>query len=59
MIERKKKLRIIQFFLLIFGLLIIYVTYYNKEVENTDQVESEKVKTTSEEGIAGANTLSL
>ena len=45
MIERKKKLRIIQFFLLIFGLLIIYLTYYNKEAENTDQVKSEKVKT--------------
>ncbi len=46
MIERKKKLRIIQFFLLIFGLLIIYLTYYNKEISNTDLVDSEQVKKT-------------
>ena len=32
MIDRKKKLRLIQFFLLFFGLLIIYLTYYNKEI---------------------------
>jgi len=31
MIDRKKKLRITQFFLLIFGIFIIYLTYYNKE----------------------------
>ena len=46
MIERKKKLRIIQFFLLIFGLLIIYLTYYKKEIINTDLVDSEQVKKT-------------
>ena len=46
MIERKKKLRITQFFLLIFALLIIYLTYYNKEISNTDLVESEQVKKT-------------
>ena len=44
MIERKKKLRIIQFFLLIFALLIIYLTYYNKEISNTDLVDSEQTK---------------
>ena len=33
MIDRKKKLRLIQFFLLFFGFLIIYLTYYNKEIE--------------------------
>ena len=44
MIERKKKLRIIQFFLLIFALLIIYLTYYNKEISNTDLVDSKQVK---------------
>ena len=49
MIERKKKIRIIQLFLLIFGLLIIYLTYYNKEIDNTVQVESEKVKTNLDE----------
>ena len=30
MIERKKKLRLVQLTLLIFGILIIYTTYYNK-----------------------------
>ena len=44
MIERKKKLRIIQFSLLIFALLIIYLTYYNKEISNTDLVDSKQVK---------------
>ena len=48
MIERKKKLRIIQFSLLIFGLLIIYLTYYNKEIDNTYQSDSEPSKTTVE-----------
>ena len=46
MIDRKKKLKAIQFFLLIFSLLIIYLTYYNKETSNTDLVDSEKVKET-------------
>ena len=46
MIERKKKLRITQFFLLIVGLLIIYLTYYNKEISNTDLVVSEQVEKT-------------
>ena len=44
MIERKKKLRIIQFSLLIFALLIIYLTYYNKEISNTGLVDSKQVK---------------
>ena len=44
MIERKKKLRIIQFFLLIFALLIIYLTYYNKEISNTELADSEQTK---------------
>ena len=44
MIERKKKLRIIQFFLLIFALLIIYLTYYNKEISNTGLADSEQIK---------------
>ena len=44
MIERKKKLRIVQFCLLIFGLLIIYLTYYNKEISDTDPTNSEQVK---------------
>ena len=44
MIERRKKLRIIQFSLLIFALIIIYLTYYNKETNNTDLANSEQVK---------------
>ena len=34
MIDRKKKLRLKQFFLLFFGVLLIYFTYYNKNSEN-------------------------
>ena len=49
MIEREKKLRITQFFLLIVGLLIIYLTYYNKEISNTDLADSEQVKKTLED----------
>ena len=44
MMERKKKLRITQFFLLIFALLIIYLTYYNKEISNTELADSEQTK---------------
>ena len=44
MIERKKKLRITQFFLLIFALLIIYLTYYNKEISNTGLPDSKQVE---------------
>ncbi len=47
MIDRKKKLRISQFFLLIFGILIIYLTYYNKKIEEqpiVDQSIKEKIK---------------
>ena len=51
MIERKKKLRIIQFFLLIFALLIIYLTYYNKEISNTDLVDSKQIKEMTEKII--------
>ena len=49
MIERKKKLRIIQFSLLIFALLIIYLTYYNKETSNIDLAEPKQVKKTSKD----------
>ena len=44
MIERKKKLRIIQFFLLIFALLIIYLTYYNKEITTEKEGISKKIE---------------
>ena len=46
MIERKKKLRITQFFLLILGLIIIYLTYYNRESSNTDLVDDKLIKKT-------------
>ena len=49
MIERKKKLRITQFFLLIFALLIIYLTYYNKEIDNTDLMDSRQINETLKE----------
>ena len=49
MIERKKKLRITQFFLLIFALLIIYLTYYNKEIDDTDLTDSKQIKKTLED----------
>ena len=49
MMERKKKLRITQFFLLIFALLIIYLTYYNKEIDNTDLTDSKQIKKTLED----------
>ena len=42
MIDRKKKLRLIQFFLLFFGLLIIYLTYYNKEIKIESEIISQK-----------------
>ena len=47
--ERKKKLRITQFFLLIFALLIVYLTYYNKEIDNTDLTDSKQIKKTLED----------
>ena len=50
MIERKKKLRITQFFLLILGLIIIYLTYYNRESSNTDLVDDKLIKKTLKDG---------
>ena len=44
MIDRKKKLRLIQFFLLSFGLLIIYLTYYNKEIATEQETVSKKIQ---------------
>ena len=59
MIERKKKLRLIQVTLLIFGLLIIYNTYYNKKTNsdeeiisqiNKDKIKKQKNEIKEEEG---------
>ena len=52
MIDRKKKLRLIQFFLLFFGLLIIYLTYYNKEIATEQKTISKKIKKKSKENIS-------
>ena len=49
MIDRKKKLRLIQFFLLFFGLLIIYLTYYNKETTLEQEKNSTKIPRTNED----------
>ena len=44
MIGRKKKIRLIQFFLLFFGVLLIYLTYYNKDTESDQKLVSQEVK---------------
>ena len=48
MIERKKKLRFFQLTLLVFGILLIYLTYYNKEKNikesSTFNSNSKKIK---------------
>ena len=49
MIEIKKKLKITQFFLLILGLIIIYLAYYNKEITNKDPVDDNVIKKTSKD----------
>ena len=44
MMGRKKKIRLIQFFLLFFGVLLIYLTYYNKGTELDQKLVSQEVK---------------
>ena len=44
MMERKKKLRITQFILLFIGVLIIYLTYYNKDNDVNETIISEITK---------------
>jgi hypothetical protein len=44
MMNRKKKLRLVQFSLLITGFLIIYFTYYKKESDIENKLLSEKSK---------------
>ena len=46
---RKKKIRLIQFFLLFFGILLIYLTYYNKGTELDQKLVSQEVKKINEE----------
>ena len=52
MMDRKKKLRLIQFFLLFFGLLIIYLTYYNKEISPEQEKISTKIPETNEGNVS-------
>ena len=55
--ERKKKLRITQIFLLISGILIIFFTYYDREIFEQDEIISketqEKIKRQSEDKTNG------
>ncbi len=44
MINRKKKLRFVQLFLLIFSLLIIYLTYYNRSNDDKNEIISKSIK---------------
>ena len=44
MTERKKKLRFIQLFLLIFSLLILYLTYYDKSGDKDQEIISKSIK---------------
>ncbi len=44
MIERKKKLKLIQLSLLIFGIFIIYITYYNKDSDLDKELLSKTTK---------------
>ena len=52
MIDRKKKLRLIQFFLLFFGILVIYLTYYNKEITPEQEKISTKIPETNEGNVS-------
>ena len=44
MIERRKKLRIIQFVLLFLGLLLIYLTYYGQSPKEEEAIVSKSLK---------------
>ncbi len=48
MIERKKKLRFIQFFLLTLGITIIYLTYYNKDEKIENSIISQQIQKETE-----------
>ena len=51
MIERKKKLRIIQIILLITGILIIYFTYYDKKLNFDEKIISNSNKENIEKQV--------
>ncbi len=52
MIERKKRLKLIQLFLLIFSLLIIYLTYYNKADKKGEEIISKSIKDKIEQQVS-------
>ncbi len=47
MIDRKRRLRFIQFFLFLFSVIIIYLVYYNKESQTDNESISKKKETKS------------
>ena len=55
MINRKKKLKFIQFFLLTLGVLIIYITYYDKK----NNVEEDLISKSTKEKIQKQKQLNL
>ena len=57
MIDRKKKLRLTQFFLLLFGLFIIYFTYYNKELAPEQEITSQEIPKTKEGDVSDEKDL--
>ncbi len=52
MIERKKRLKLIQLFLLVFSLLIIYLTYYNKADKKGEEIISKSIKDKIEQQVS-------
>ena len=57
MISRKKKLRTIQGLLFFFGLLIIYLTYYNNEIKPTQGLISQDLQEENKENISADKDL--
>ena len=57
MIDRKKKLRLTQFFLLLFGLFIIYFTYYNKKFAPEQEIISQEIPKTKEGDVSDEKDL--
>jgi len=59
MIERKKKLKIIQIILLITGILIIYFTYYDKKLNYDEKIISNSNKENIEKQVVKDGTKNL
>ena len=52
MIDRKKRLRLIQISLLLFGCLIIYLTYYSSDIDQNKEKTVKKIQKKSKENIS-------